>query len=88
MNRSSDKNPVDASSGFQERVRCRGQLLIRKGILKLSLAERSHHRPPRDIEIEVAGQYNGRIQVVLPGIFQGLVNLRATQRVIALAFQV
>lgn len=63
-------------------------MVIREGILKLRTTNRGSSRPPTEIEIEVPSQQDRRIHAVPPGIFQGLVKLRAPQLIIPFAFQV
>src|ERR1700722_748314 len=61
---------------------------IRKCVLKLRAIDRAGSRFEGDIEIEVASEHHRRAHVVSPGILQGLLNLGAAQRIIALALQV
>ena len=63
-------------------------MLVRKCVQKLSAADRGGSRFAGDIEIEVASEHDRRAYVVSPGILQGLLNLGAAQRIIALTLQV
>src|SRR6267143_1124313 len=61
---------------------------IRKCVLKLRAIDRGGSRFAGDIEIEVASEHDWHAYVVSPGILQGLLNLGAAQRIIALTLQV
>jgi dTDP-4-dehydrorhamnose 3,5-epimerase-like enzyme len=63
-------------------------MLIRKCVQKLRLSDRGGSRFAGDIEIEVASEHDRGAYVVSPGILQGLLNLGAAQRIIALTLQV
>src|SRR5260370_26805780 len=62
--------------------------MIRERILKLRATDRGSGPPSGDVEIEVPGEQDGRVRGVSPGIFQGLLKLRAAQPVIPFAFEV
>src|SRR6266478_8539897 len=63
-------------------------MAIGKCVLKLRAIDRGGSRFAGDIEIEVASEHDRRADVVSPGILQGLLNLGAAQRIIALTLQV
>ena len=75
-------------SSVQERVRRCWHVMIRERILKMSTTDRGSSLPPGDIEIEVPSEQDGRVRAVSPGIFQGLLKLRAARPIIPFAFQV
>src|SRR5260370_28729154 len=87
-NWSSREDPIDRSSGLQERAGRRWEVLIRKYVQKLRLTDRGGSRFAGDIEIEVASEHDRGACVVSPGIVQGLAKLGAAQRIIALTLQV
>src|SRR5713226_1800891 len=87
-NGSPRKDPIDNPTLLQERMRCCRHVLICKRVLKLRAAHRGSGSPPGHIEIEVASEHNRRVLVVLPGIVQSLVKLRAAQPIVSFAFQV
>ena len=61
-------------------------MLVSKGVLKLSVIDGSCRRRLGYIEVEVPGQQNGLVLIVLLCIVQNLVQLRAAQAIIAFAF--
>src|SRR5260370_6772411 len=87
-NWSSREDPIDRSSGLQERAGRCWHMLIRKCVQKLRLTDRGGSRFAGDIEIEVASEHDRRAYVVTPGILEGLLNLGPSQRIIALTLQV
>src|SRR5260370_24838872 len=87
-NWSSREDLIDGASGLQERAGRCWHVLIRKCVQKLRLSDRRGNRFAGDIEIEVASEHDRRAYVVSPGILQGLLNLAAAQRIIALTLQV
>jgi len=71
----------------EERARRGRGVAIQKRVVKLGIVDCSSGRSRRHVEIEIASEYCRRVQGVPPGVGQDLVQLRAAQRIITLAFQ-
>ncbi len=58
------ENPVDHSAFCEKRVRCRRNVLIREGVLKIGAPDRFRNISGRHIHIEVAGEHDRRVCLV------------------------
>jgi len=62
-------------------------VLIPKSVLELPTADRARDGRVRSIQVEVTGEQNRRTCIILAAIFEGILELRAAQSVVTLAFK-